>query len=171
MSEPRSDAATALAWWNAMQPSAPDGGDRAAAARLRRCATVTEAMQEPATLELFRRLGRNRPEDLPAVALLAAVLAHVRQHVGGAPFARAVGPQPPDEAAAISALRFRRLLQAQSHDELLTAFRRTVALAGDKANVTDLARALLRWDEATRRRWIFDYWNAAERDTSTAPAA
>jgi CRISPR system Cascade subunit CasB len=169
-------AARALGWWHAMQPDAPDGGDRAAAARLRRCAIVADAMQEPATMLLFRCLGLQRHEDLPRAALLAAVLAHVRAHAPGAPFARAVGPQQGDDAttAAISPLRFRRLLQARTPDEQLAAFRRAIALARDAANVADLAQSLLDWNEKTRRRWIFQYWNADERApaaTEPAPAA
>lgn len=175
MSEARPPHARALGWWSGLQPEAPGGGDRAALARLRRCATVAEAMSEPASIALFRALGFGLPERFPDAALVAAVLAHVREHAPGPSFARAIGPQQADDDALVSGLRFRRLMQAETHDEQLIAFRRAVALAGDVANVTDLARGLLAFNdlkdserrEQTRTRWVFDYWNATDRTTET----
>jgi CRISPR system Cascade subunit CasB len=163
------DAATAAhAWWTHLQPQPPaHPGNRAALAGLRRCATVAEAMQEHATLSLFRRLGGTRPEELPQVALAAAVLAHVRQDAAathpGRTTARQIGPdtlETPD-TALMKPLRFRRLMEAESDDDRLTAFRRLAALARGELPVRDLAFALLRWNDTTRRRWVFDYWNVA----------
>jgi len=175
--------AAAAGWWRRLQPS-PDGtrpGDRAALARLRRCATAAEAMQEPAAIALFRLSGATQPQDLADVAPLAAVLAHVREHQPGISVARQVGPDDPDrpETATMSPLRFRRLLETATPDERLTQFRRLVALAGGALDVQDLARAMLdladpRRAEERRRRWIYDYWNAGQPTTGaasdTAPA-
>jgi CRISPR system Cascade subunit CasB len=146
----------AASWWRDMQP------DRAALARLRRCATIAEAMQEPAAMALFRRCGATGPGDLPAIGLAAAVLAHLRQDQPEKKVARQVGPEPPEkpETALLKPLRFRRLMEATTDDERLTAFRRLIALAGGALNLTDLADALLDWDEKRRQRWVFDYWNA-----------
>lgn len=151
-------ARLAVGWWHALQPRPNgSGGDRAALARLRRCATAADAAMEPATLDLARQLGLGW-QDLGRVAVAAAVLAHVRENVGGASAARQLGPSP--AGAAMSWLRFRRLLQAGTEDELVTAFRRAVALAGGRMNVPDLAGSLLAWNEGRRRRWIMDYHNA-----------
>ncbi len=163
--------AAAVVWWQRLQPSSPGehryrGGDRAALAKLRRCATVTEAMQEPASIELFRDLGFTRWEHLPAAALAAAVLASVREEAPHFPsFARAVGPtdMSAPETALVKPLRFRRLIEADTPDDRLLAFRRAVALLGGKAPLHSLAEGLLGWSEDRRRRWIFDYWNATER--------
>ena len=75
----------AAAWWRELQPdpARDKPGDRAALARLRRCATVAEAMQEQATIALFRRCGGTGPRELPVVGLAAAVLAHVRDDEPG----------------------------------------------------------------------------------------
>ena len=157
----------AAAWWRDLQPSA-DGlrpGNRAALARLRRCATVAEAMQEPATIALFQRCRGTAPWQLPEVGLAAAVLAHVRDDDRDHPrIARRVGPENTDkpETALLKPLRFRRLMEADLPDERLAAFRRLVALAGGKLNVSDLAIALLRWNEQTRQSWVYDYWNAGQ---------
>jgi len=174
----------AASWWREMQPDPaemqpgpPKGrpGDRAALARLRRCATVAEAMQDPATIALFRRCGATGPDDLPVIGLAAAVLAHLRQDQPAQRVARQIGPDSPEkpETALLKPLRFRRLMEATTDDERLTAFRRLIALAGGALNLTDLADALLNWSERTQRRWVYDYWNAgqpAERAGTFTPA-
>lgn len=165
--------AAAGAWWHGLQPDPETRrpGDRATLARLRRAATVAEAMSEPAAITLFRRIGATGPQDLTRIATLAAVLAHLREDRPEGSVARRLGPDYPDapETARMSPLRFRRLLEAGPGDEQLTAFRRMVALAGGSLPLHDLARSLLDWDDGRRRRWIYDYWNAGQ--PMTAPAA
>jgi CRISPR system Cascade subunit CasB len=152
------------AWWRELQPTADKPGDRASLARLRRAGTVTDAAQEPVTVQLARRLGG--VGWLERAALVVAVLAHVRTDQPGIPCARAVGPTQ-DGNAAMSALRLRRLLTSDTPEEKLVAFRRMAALAGGTLNVTDLASALLYWNDQTRQRWIYAYYDAA----SAAPTA
>jgi len=167
--------AGAVAWWRDLQPDSARNrsGDRAALARLRRCATVAEAMQDQATIALFRRCGGSKPWDLPAVALAAAVMAHVREDDPAEPrIARRIGPDSTDkpETALLKPLRFRRLMEADTPDERLTAFRRLVALVSGRLNVPDLAAALLlRWDEERQRRWVYDYWNAGQPTATASP--
>jgi CRISPR system Cascade subunit CasB len=170
-------AVSAAAWWRRLQPTFANGesnpqGDRAALARLRRCTSIAEAMQEPATIELFRALGWRDAKHLPKVALAAAVLASVRE-AGRGSFAHAIGPNAPSEpeTALVKPLRFRRMMEAGTEDERLLAFRRAIALAGGTANPVDLANALLFWTEERRRDWIFEYWNAAARAPATDTAA
>ena len=172
-----SAADLAAAWWRRLQPNRANGernptSDRAALAQLRRCGGINEAMQMPATMDLFRSLGWHDPAYLPKVALTAAVLASVRE-AGRGRFARAVGPTGPSEpdTALVKPLRFRRLMESQTEDERLTAFRRAISLAGGKADPTDLAQALLDWSERRRMEWIFEYWNAADRPAATPAVA
>lgn len=165
----------AAAWWRELQPDPAAGrrGDRPALARLRRCATVAEAMQEAATIQLFRRVGATGPGDLPAVALAAAVLAHVRVDAPGN-VARIVGPDTLErpETAKLKPMRLRRLMEAKEPDERLMAFRRLVALADKNAlPVSDLAASLLDWTEDRRRRWLYDYWNAGALPAPALAAA
>jgi CRISPR system Cascade subunit CasB len=166
----RSVGSEAAAWWRELQPREVAGrhvpGDRGALARLRRCATVMQAATERETLRLCRRLGAG-VDDLDRVALVSAVLAHVRQDVPRISVARQIGVQQ-DGIAVMSDLRFRRLLQAETPDEKLTGFRRLVALAGCKLNVADLASGLWNWDdERTRRRWIYAYHDAPDFESAT----
>lgn len=159
----------AAAWWHAMQPKhqagQPSTGDRGALARLRRCSMVMDAASELATLLLCRRLGVGEA-GLERTALLAAVLAQVRENRTDLSVAKQIGAAG---GHAMSELRFRRLLQADTADEQLIGFRRLTALAGRKLNVADLAAGLWRWnDEAMRRHWIYAYYDAPEFSASTA---
>lgn len=154
----------ALTWWRALQPN-PDAnrpGNRAALAKLRRCATVAQAMLEPSALLLFQAVKATAAGDLPAVGLAAAVLARVREDAPSPSVARLVGPGSIEtpETALLKPLRFRRLMEADTLDERLAAFRRLVALAGGALPVRDLAEALLDWSDKRRQRWVYSYWNA-----------
>src|SRR5258705_13152103 len=89
------EARAAWSWWDQLQGRERGGrrvpGDRAALARLRRSSCVLDAAIEPATAVLYQKLEFELPErDLPRAALLAAVLAHVRDETGE-PVARAMG--------------------------------------------------------------------------------
>lgn len=168
------DRNAAVRWWREMQPDPQNAqsGDRATLARLRRCATVAELMLEPATIALFRRCKASDPRDLPAIALAAGVLAHVRADDPSLPVARRVGPETPEkpETALLKPLRFRALMEARTEDERLTGFRRLVTLADRTLKVADLADALLAWTDERRRRWVFDYWNAGTPSEAASPA-
>ena len=156
----------AMAWWHALQPdpAAKRPGNRAALAKLRRCATVAEAMNEPATIDLYRRCGAEHPADLVPVALTAAVLAHLREDRPDRTVARQVGPESPErpETALLKPLRFQRVMTAHLPDERLAAMRRLVALAGGALSLRDLSESLLRWSEERRRRWTYDYWGVGQ---------
>ena len=166
----------AKGWWQTLQPDpervrpADRVGDRAALARLRRCATIAAAMQEVATIVLFQRVAAGGPNDLPEVALAAAVLAHVRIDVPGR-VARVVGPSSVSapETAILKPLRLRRLMEAVGPDDRLVAFRRLVALSSGVLPVLDLALSLLNWSEQRRRNWLYDYWNAGRPADDARP--
>lgn len=168
-------ADAAFKWWQSLGPvRTADGrvlpGDRAALARLRRCSSVLEAAVEPATAKLFKALSINRNDDerLDRAAALAAVLAHVRDSRGSR-IAIAIGAPAGGEAkdALLKPSRFRTLMAARTGDELMTSFRRVVAILDRTANVRDLSRVVLGWtdDEAGdrhRTRFAFDYHGAGD---------
>jgi CRISPR system Cascade subunit CasB len=170
MKSPAEEARIAIRWWRGLQPNFANGernpnADRAALARLRR-ADLLAAMQDPTTFDLFRKLERRRPAELPGVALCAAVLADVREnpgeHLPRDNPARTLGPPSIEaaEQAAMKPLRFRRLIEAEAPEDRLIALRRALQLAGHKLNPYELAAACLHWSEARRQRWIFEYYNA-----------
>lgn len=170
--------ALARRWWTAYCGPNRDAANRA---RLRRSRTPLEALLVPATLELARWLGvRAEREDsawrTAAVADLARVLSHIRQDTPGQAPMRAAGwksfPGDRKESEAggdrprLAEARFRRLLQSDGGDELVTSFTRLIALLGDAADVGQIARDFLDWShpargDAVRRRWAVDYYAAA----------
>jgi CRISPR system Cascade subunit CasB len=161
----------ARSWWKSLGPGKDKSGstfpgDRAALARLRRA----DGDPLDALAEVFAR-----------VAVLASLLAHVREDNLNANVGRALGPTDSrtPESAAMKPLRLARLLNARGDAEIGTAFRRAVALLGDTANVGDLAWLVLTWDrdeagDRTRTLFAFAYHDAsahAPGDTPSADAA
>ena len=125
---------------------------------LRRAATPIEVMQEPEALRLIRRLSWAAPER---VAILAGILAYVRESEDQR-IARAIGRESFDEDKALmSEARFRRLLQA-SGEELMEPLRRLVRLTKGKANVRDLSSSVLYWGDKVRKHWIFEYYGVSD---------
>lgn len=166
-------AAAASTWLATLRPREISGalipGDRAALARLRRATSVMEAAAEPATADLYKKLGLRYPaHDLARAATVAAVLAHVREP-SQEKIARAIGtPRVGDESTAlVTPLRLKRLLAAREPDDVLIAFRRVVAILGHTANIRDLALQVLAWTDGergdlTRTRFAFDYHDAGQ---------
>jgi CRISPR system Cascade subunit CasB len=164
-------AQVARRWWAELQGADQKEGSQRAAnpaalALLRRASTPTDAIEEPAVFDLYKRLGFGRHQIdrwLSRVAVVAAVLAHIRTDASatdsGHPrrFAEILGGTPP----LMSPLRFKRLLAATNDQELLIVFRRAVALAGAKnISIEDVAASLLDWSDRRRMRWAFDYYGA-----------
>lgn len=170
----KTSGAIALTWWTLLQPDRDAGrkGDTGTLARLRR-ASLIDAMSEEAVVRLHRRLGLTR-QQFPRAALVACVLAHVRDHEPRLKVARAAGPPSNQENGVLSALRFRRLLTIRGEEDCAIAFRRLVALLGGKVNVRDLAESLLDWSDdikgdRRRTRWAFDYYDAGAAVPEEAP--
>ena len=173
----QSGPSIALEWWRSFNPAdgSRSGTHRAALARIRRAATVTEVLLEPEALRLVQRL----PHSQARAAILAGVLAHVRD-TEDVRVARAIGRRSLDDeqSALVSEGRFRRLMQTRDQElmetrdqELMETMRRLVRLMKGRANVHDLSAAILHWGEKTRQRWIFDYYGVAFGADSTATAS
>ena len=171
----KEQADLAHAWWRSLRPFETEGGlklpgDRATLARLRRCSAPFEAATEPATVKLFRNLGFDQRSEAKfgRIAVLAAVLAHVREEPTpltrlGIAIGAPAGGEPSD--AIVKPIRFKHLVSARGDEEVMIAFRRVVSLLDRTVNVRDLARLILSWtdDEAgdrARTRFAFDYHGA-----------
>lgn len=164
-------------WWRRLHPDASGrGGDRGALARLRRAASPQEALLEGSVVQLHgevcKALARDRlPEhQIEALATLAGVLAAVRPGDGAgggaAPrFAAALGKNTGDRAL-MSPQRFTALLRAADWGERMRHLRRAVALLGNvRVDVVRFADDLFHWDDGTRRRWVFDYYQQAPAES------
>ena len=168
----------ASGWWK--RYCAPDTGDPATRARLKRCGSFTEALGVPAAILLARQLGALKDvgdRRLESALGLARVLANISADDIRPPMRAAGWPSfPGDKREAdvdgsqrprLSELRFRRLLQTGGGEEQVTAFVRLIRLLGGQVNVAALARDYLNWDrDTTKHRWAFDYYAAS----TAAPA-
>jgi CRISPR system Cascade subunit CasB len=111
----------------------------------------------PATFSLMQRLPKSGKDR---VAVVAVVLAHIREDDSRTRIARSIGRKTLSDAdsALLSENRFRRLLQTDGNDERLTRMVRLVRHMKGKANVADMARTILYWGDKQRQQWAFEYY-------------
>lgn len=151
-------------WWAGLEDKK---GDRAA---LRRCNTLTEVVFVPTFHDLCSGLKRGgecsaRPERLPAIA---GLLAHVRpegdpkQDLGdGLDLPKQMAsPKKSGIDPALSELRFRRLLQCRTAEELFPNLRRVVNLLGNRVDIYSLAESTYFWNDRIRKKWAYAYYDA-----------
>ena len=148
-------------WW------AENREDKAAMAELRRCHKPLDVLFISAGINfvwLVERYGRKF--ELYAAAL-AVALAHVKENIqseDGEP-ARAIGyetlpgsPQRETERPLWPESRFRRLMQIDGPEELMTYMVRLVRHLGGRVNVRDLSDSMLWWGDKTKRKWAHSYY-------------
>jgi CRISPR type I-E-associated protein CasB/Cse2 len=112
------------------------------------------------------------PWRFSAMAVLAAVMAHVKSNNEKEHFAAQLGVEKKGRTV-MSELRFSRLSGAKTHDELLRQLRRAVKLCEGVVNIPDLAEGIFRWcreesdhylklkpTEYIRIRWAMEYYQA-----------
>jgi len=147
-----------VAWWRELDSRR---GERA---MLRRCKNITEVAFSPSYHRLrltISRLGRVNDESL---ALIAALVAHVKDDTGGGSIAEQMATGIPDGSARVSDLRFRRLLKVKEQEELFTAMMRMIALLGSGCNLQSLIQSVYFWNDKTRKRWAFDYYSKSPEE-------
>jgi len=158
-------------WW--LRVCAPDRGDPASRARLKRCRSFVDVLTIPAAVSLARRLGATQePRDerrLETALGLARVLAHVTVNTQISAIRAAGWTEFPGEQAEadakvkprLSEARFRRLLQTGGGEEQVLAFTRLIRMMDGKVRIAELARDYLDWHcDSTRQRWAFEYYAA-----------
>lgn len=152
-----------LDWWQQLQENT---GDRAA---LRRADDLAEIVAVPAFHQLQWRVdallaseGRGlSAAQRDRLAVAAALASHLREpggHARGFVGQMAGGD---GETAPVSALRFRRMLQADEPSDLFRQLRRALAMLGGHADLLALADDVLNWGERRRKRWAYAYYGAA----------
>jgi len=139
-------------WWEGLEDNK---GERA---ELCRCATLTEVLLCPAFYSIACPL---ETAGIPvakraSVAAIVGLLASVRHDSPSSSFpaAMAKGEAKP----TVSPARFRRLLEAQTVDDLYPLLRRVLGLVDKTANIMDLANSIYDWDNETRKRWAYAYF-------------
>lgn len=156
-------------------------GHRGERAELTRCGTPQEARMcagyqrlRLALIEAELFNCRAMESDDHRLAVVAAVLSHVREDVAAEParasqtgdMALALAlPAEGNDKPRMSGLRFRRLIQAEAPDEVLRLMVRAVRLNQGRASVISLARDLLDWASGERDyvriAWATRYYERA----------
>ena len=145
---------TVLTWWKELEH---DRGERA---RLRRCGDVTEVVFCPAFHDLVRRLRTIGGVSRETVAVIAGVLANVKENVPAVKFAVQMAEGRGDRAT-VSELRFRRLIEIKEREDIFMPIIRLVALMDGTVNAGDLADGIRYWGPRVRRDWACDYYEHA----------
>ena len=151
-----------LRWWQGLD------NHRGSRAELRRAHDLTAIALTGAYQHLYRTLlafgwpEEDKPENNWRNERLAAIAGLLAQVKGlddrSLPVAMSEGERPP-----FSELRFRRLLESPSIDEVFTGLRRALPLISYQANVLALANDVLYWfsGDSVKKRWAYTYrWPA-----------
>ncbi len=151
-----------LHWWHGLHSPQASGGQRAARAQLKRCHDLQAVTLEPAYQALYQQLrAANGGDGWPTyqqdrIAALAALGAHLKEG-NELSFPKAASRGAAEGRAALTPLRFRRLLDADDTDTLFLGLRRALPLLGYALNPAQLAQDVFGWGDAVKRRWAYDY--------------
>lgn len=172
--------ATLLAWHEMLQEK------RGLRASLRRCATVNECCVSDGFHSLRMKTHTLWKIDdqawrFTALAMVAALTAHVRVIHERPSFAAQLGQKKTGDRPVMSALRFKRLSAVKTPDDLLRQLRRAISLLEGAVNLMSLAEDVFIWcreqdelmkhirrqqrpTEFIRIRWTLDYYQAGDVD-------
>lgn len=140
-------------WWESL------ADDREARAQLRRAPDLTAVTLTPGFQRFFRRMASRGFPSQPGVnqqerlAAIAAVLAHLHHADSRRLPETMMGPDKPK----VSELRFRRLLESPSIDDLFVGLRRTLPLVDHCADPNLLANDIWFWGDKVRKEWAYAY--------------
>lgn len=146
-----------LNWWEGL------ADDRASRAILRRAGNTTAVVLSAPYQRLYRRLlgaGWSNGEITYLDDHLAAaigLLAYVEQDRPLSPAAAMSQDDNGEDRPAVSELRFLRLLESESADNLLSGLRRVLPLMSYRVDVIQLANDVVHWDDKVKQRWAYTY--------------
>ncbi len=145
-----------IEWWQTLDRNR---GDRAV---LRRCRNPFEVALTPSYHRLRNTLSTLGGVNDEALSVVVGIVSHVKADDDTADFpSQMASPITIGGKSRVSDLRFRRLLQINNRGDLYSALIRTVRLLGGTVNLASIANAVYWWNEATRKKWAFAYYEAA----------
>jgi len=136
-------------------------GDRA---ELRRCREIDEVLLTEAYHKLRKRLAgvSFAPRSEGQLGAVAGLLAHVDEDARNQPeVAAQMAGGAQEEEARVSGLRFRRLLQKESREDLYRPLLRVIRLLDRRVNVSSLSKNVYYWGQTVRKNWARDYYDHA----------
>lgn len=152
-----------------------DERDRGGRAELRRCESADGVVFVPAFHALVQNfehgagdLGASELHGLARVALCSARVRRGPDHAGiGAAYTMAAALATGEAGAAMSELRFRRLLEGADERDALKQLRRAIDLLGGNVSLRDVAAAAFDFSPTLRKRWAFDYYRNLPKKQET----
>ncbi len=155
-----------LRWFEALQSPSVSGTLKADRAVLRRAHDLQAVVESSAYQRLYKKMADAhegdpwRPFQQERIALLVALLVHV---VGSAKdsLPAVMGRSGASDKAAVSELRFRRILESPDMDSLFYGLRRVLPLVSAPANVPELMDDVFGWGDSVKRRWAYAYYGAS----------
>lgn len=157
MSQKRIFEQEVVRWWGMLHPTSGYNGFQADLSALHRCHSVSDVMFVPAFHRLVAMNGTELTDvnTLHSLAVAAWVLSWVDENRDMAFSEQLATNDPP-----VRQVRFRRLLECSSWDELGTQLIRMVRLMKNAANVSDLSQGILSWMSGTwvQERWALKYY-------------
>lgn len=142
-------------WWGGLP------GNPGARAELKRAHDLTEVVMSRAFQRFRRRMVMaGLPEEKSRddrLAVIAGVLVHLKSH---SEF-RLPQAMRGEDKPKVSELRFRRLLDSPSMNDLFTGLRRVLPLIDGAADIHQLSADIWYWGDRVRKQWAYDYpWPA-----------
>jgi len=150
------EASIVYDWWNQLK------ADKGRRAELRRAKNLEEVFFIPAYHSLLKRLRPTNWHSSRNIALIAGIVAHVENNADRIPFAAQMArPGKTGKKACVSGLRFRRIIQHKTQEDVFGPLIRIIRLLDKKANVKDLVQKLYWWNDRARKDWAFEYYSKA----------
>ncbi len=136
------DCSNLLRWWNWLDRNR---GDRA---RLRRVESPDDVLLTEAFSHFLQYMTEewSEPEQLPSSALVAAIVAQVKEHNDRSLFAEQLAAaKDGNDKPLMSELRFSQLQKSNDPTEFFRRLLRAVRMLNCKVNILSLANDVLHW--------------------------
>ncbi len=168
-----------LEWWNWLDENR---GDRA---RLRRAESPDDVLLTGAFSRFLSMMPNSWSEsgNLPASALVAAILAHIKGDQNTASFAAQLAtPKDGGDKPRMSELRFQQLQKSNDPGEFFRRLLRAVRMLDGNVNILSLANDALHWMHEYQRGidrnpqarlafcWANDYYRSLSKKQSNSDA-
>jgi len=142
-----------IGWWRELTDRRGERAD------LRRTAKPVEVILIPAYHRLrVDLLAAGYNVNNEKLAVIAGLVARVREDKPSDSVARQMARIKAGTRPYVAELRFRRILETNSPEELFPILTRCLSLLGDSVNLLDLADSVYGWSDYQRKRWALEYY-------------